>query len=61
MPVVYAVLVVIGVILALWIMGRLGRGAVALFRNIDWRGVVVFLVLVTAVLVVAGLFWGKRG
>jgi hypothetical protein len=60
MPVVWAALAVIGIILVLWIMGLMGRGVVTIFRHIDWRGVVVFLVVLTAVLVVAGLFWGKR-
>jgi hypothetical protein len=60
MPVVWAALAVIGLIVALWIMGLMGRGVVTILRHIDWRGVVVFLVVLTGVLVVAGLFWGKH-
>jgi hypothetical protein len=60
MPVVWAALAVIGLILALWIMGLMGRGVVTILRHIDWRGVVIFLIALTGVLVVAGLFWGKH-
>jgi len=38
MPVVWAALAVIGLILALWVMGLMGRGVVPILRHIDWRG-----------------------